>query len=517
MYFGEPLSSVEVRILDRNAAALGIPTELLMENAGRAVVDAVESRIGSVKGRRVVVFAGAGGNAGDGITAARHFASRGAVVRLYLLSKPEELRPEASSLQYRAVHRTDLSIDVVLVREPADIPESVEGDIIVDALLGIGVRGRIRQPYARAIETINRSRGLKVAVDIPSGLDPDTGEELGPVVKANLTVTFHGPKKGMLRKPEYCGEIVTVSIGIPPEAWLYVGPGDVEYKVPRRGMRSHKGQAGRVLIVGGSETFTGAPALAALAALRSGVDLVFVAAPSRAADVIASYSPDLITVKLGGSDYLVPEHVDVLKPWIERVDVVALGMGLGLRGETREAVLRLVEECHAQGKKMVVDADGIKHLAAEPEVLSRISVITPHEGEYRRLFGKALPQDLLERGEAVRRTAEEFGTTILLKSYVDVVSDGRRLRFNKTGAPSMAVGGTGDILTGIVAAMLAKGLDPFNASCIAAFVNGLAGCLAYAEVGEGMKASDLLDRIPKAFGSPYDLFTKYLVYERVPR
>lgn len=515
MRFGEPLTSLDVRVLDRNAAALGVPTELLMENAGRAVADVIDSRLGGVEGKRIVVFAGAGGNAGDGITAARHLASRGGVVDLYLLTRPEELRPETSALEFKALYHMDLSVHVKVVKDLNDLPSPVAADAVVDALLGIGVRGRVRSLYARAIEIINSSKGLKVSVDIPSGLDPDTGEELGPVVRADVTVTFHGPKKGMLRRRDLCGEIVVVSIGIPPEAWLYVGPGDVEYRVPRRGMKSHKGQAGRVLVVGGSETFTGAPTFTALAALKSGVDLAFVAAPQRAADVIASFSPDLITIRLPRHDYLAPEHIELLKPWISRVDVVALGMGLGMRGETREAVLAIIEEAHRQGRKVVVDADGLKHLAASPEHLRMVSVVTPHAGEFRTLFKRELPDELQKRGAVVREEAGRYGVTVLLKGYVDVISDGSRVRFNKCGAPAMAVGGTGDVLTGVVAALLAKGLSPFDAACVAALVNGLAGCLAYSELGDNMTASDVLQRIPHAFNKPFDIFTKHLVYRRL--
>jgi NAD(P)H-hydrate epimerase len=297
--FPEAVTSTEMRIIDRNSAAWGVASLQLMEAAGKSVAEEVRRRLGGdVKGKKVVVFAGAGGNAGDGLTAARYLASWGARVTVYLLSRPEELRDETLQ-EYKAVEAMDLSVDVRVIRDPAEIPSRVEADVVVDALLGIGVRGRVRTIYARAIEAINSSKALRVAVDLPSGLDPDTGRPLGPVVKAHVTVTFHKPKKGLLsdEAKSYVGDLVVANIGVPPEAEIYVGPGDVEALIKPRPWTAHKGSSGRVLVVGGSETFTGAPALAALTALRMGVDLVIVAAPERAANIIASYSHSLNTVE----------------------------------------------------------------------------------------------------------------------------------------------------------------------------------------------------------------------------
>ncbi len=517
--FPDTISSKEMRIIDRNSAAWGVSTLQLMEAAGRSVADEVTRRLGGVKGRRIIVFAGAGGNAGDGITAARYLAGRGARVTIYLLSRPEELRGETLQ-EYLGVEPMDITVELILVRDPADVPEKVEADAIIDALLGIGVRGRIRTVYAKAIEAINNSTGLKVAVDVPSGLDPDTGRPLGPVVKANVTVTFHKPKKGLLvpEARQYVGELVVADIGVPPEAEIYVGPGDVEFELKPRPWTAHKGVRGRVLVIGGSETFTGAPALAALTAYRMGVDLVFVAAPERAADIIASYSPELITIKLRGSEILEPKHVEQLKTLMEKVDTVTLGMGLGLAGETRDAVHRLVEEASRKGKKIVIDADGLKHMASAKQLLGENIVVTPHAGEFRILFGREVPgpeQPLERLKQAAEEASRHRNVTILLKGPVDVITDGRRGRLNKTGAPAMAVGGTGDILSGAVAALLAQGHEPYRAAYLAAYVVGLAGSLAYDEKKDSTTPLDIIGKIPVVLRDPYTSHQK-ITYRRLP-
>ncbi|OYT49050.1 MAG: bifunctional ADP-dependent NAD(P)H-hydrate dehydratase/NAD(P)H-hydrate epimerase [Desulfurococcales archaeon ex4484_42] len=514
----EFITSKEMRIYDLNAIALGVSDLQLMEAAGRGVADTIERVIGDLRNKHVVVFAGTGGNAGDGLTAARHLASKGAKVTVYMLSKPEEIRHEASIKQYLAIELMDLSIDLKIVKDLNNIPDMVNADVIIDALLGLGVKGKVRSLYSKAIDCINRSKALKIAVDVPSGVDPDTGEILGNAVKADITVTFHKPKVGLKKRSEYVGKLVIVDIGIPPEAEYYVGPGDLIYNYKARGFTSHKGQAGKVLVIGGSETFTGAPTLSALAALRTGSDLAYVAAPSRAADVIATYSPNIITIKLEGSDHLIPQHLNILKHWIDRADCIIIGPGLGLNPESEEAFIEITKYTRELNKPLVIDADGIKHLARNKDVIYDKIILTPHSGEFKKLTGMDLPdeRDLWRRAEVVKKACKELGNpTILLKGPIDVISDGSRVKFNKTGAPAMAVGGTGDVLSGIAASLLAKGLEPFVAGYLAAFINGLAGAVAYKEIGEGITPTDILDRIPKVIADPLNVFKEYLVYRRV--
>ncbi len=511
----ETISSLEMRIVDRNADALGVSTLLLMENAGRAVADVVEQILGGVRGRKIVVFTGSGGKAGDGLAAAKHLASRGALVEVYMLTPPERIEHEATRIQYEAIEKMDLSVRLRIVKDVADLPRSIEGDAVIDALLGIGVRGRVRTLFAKAIELINSFPGPRISIDVPSGIDPDTGQVLGIAVRATVTVTLHRAKPGLLKARDYVGELKVVSIGIPPEAEIYVGPGDIEYRYRPRPPKAWKGWAGRVLIIGGSKTFTGAPALAALAALRTGVDLVYVAAPQRCAEIVASFSPDIIAIKLPNHDNLHPEHLDVLKPLIERANAVLVGPGLGLEPETIEAIHRVLEIVKSLGKPVVVDADGLKALARRKDLMFERMIVTPHVKEFEILFETQLPEDLWGRIEVVKEMARRYRVTILLKGWIDIVSDGERYRLNKVHVPAMTVGGTGDTLSGIAVALLARGIEPIHAASMAAFINGLAGCIAYAQLGDHITASDLLRYIPEAMNRPYENFRKYLVYKRI--
>lgn len=510
---GDTISSLDVAVIDANSEALGVSRLQLMENAGRSVAEELARRVPN--GSRVAVLAGPGGNGGDGLAAARHLAYMGYRVDVILLAKPEDIRsPEARSM-YEALEVMDITVDITIARDPRRI--SLEGyDAVVDALLGTGLRGPPRSPYAEAIEAVNRANALKLSVDVPSGLDSDTGEAPGPVVRADVTVTLHKPKPGLFRRPDLVGELVVASIGAPPEAEIYVGPGDVAYRVPRRSWRTHKGQAGRVLIIGGSQGFVGAPVISALAAQRAGLDLVYLAAPTRVVEAAARY-PTIIPVELEGP-YLSPEHVDRLLAVAQRADAVAIGMGLGLEEATQEAVRELLARL-PPGKPVVVDADALKALSTSRELIRGNMVLTPHEAEFARLFGaKPAPVEKIEArvADAAQQARLHGNATILLKGPVDVITDGRRARLNKAGAPAMSTGGTGDALAGLAAALLAKGVEPFHAACIAAYVNGAAGALAYREYGESMTALDLVDRIHLVLKDPLGLAGSSILYRRLP-
>ncbi len=511
---GPLLRSRDIAVVDLNAEALGVPRLLLMENAGRAVADEAASR--TRPGGRVVVYAGPGGNGGDGLAAARHLALRGYRVEVVLLSKPGEIRSEEAAAMYRALEAMDVSVDVNIVRDISRL-EPREADVLIDAMLGVGLRGAPRSPYREAIRAFNESKGLKLAVDVPSGLDADTGEAPGEAVRADVTVTLHKPKPGLYQRPDLVGEIVVAEIGAPPEAEIYVGPGDVAQRVPRRRWDTRKGHGGRVLIVGGSRDYRGAPIIAAMAAERAGVDLVFLASVPSVVD--SADRPTLIPVRLEGHPYLHPDHVPVLEKLMARVDAVAVGMGLGLSEDTRLALRMLLERAAELGKPVVLDADGIKHAAVLQSLPTAKLVVTPHDREFEILFGKRpAPVTCIHRRveDAAEAAAGHPGMVVLLKGPVDVVTDGSRARLNKTGAPSMSAGGTGDALAGLLAALLAKGLDAFDAAAVAAYVNGAAGALAYKERGDSATALDLVEKIPEVLWRPMEHAGEAVVYKRLP-
>jgi len=494
-----------MRILETNSEALGLSTLQLMENAGKAVSDEIISRLGNVENKRIHVFIGHGGKGGDGAVAARHLASEGAYVYAYLVG---ENKHKDAIINISLLEEMDYTVKLKLVSDPSEI-FPVEADVIIDALLGIGFKGRPREPLKSVIKIINQSKGFKVSIDIPSGIDADTGEIFDEdYVKPDLVITLHDIKPGLLK---HNFPVVVKKIGIPREAEIYVGPGDVLYNIKKRPITSKKGDFGRVLVIGGSYTYSGAPALASLAALRSGVDLVYTAAPEDTAKIIASYSPSLITIKTRGKSFT-EENFEELKPWIDRADVILIGPGMGLDEGTIRFSRIVVDYIKSLGKPIVIDADALK--AIKGMTLYNKAVITPHAGEFFIYTGERVPEDPKERINTVVRKARECNCIIVLKGYFDVISDGTRFKLNKTGNPAMTVGGTGDTLAGIIAGLIAQKIEPYTAAYLGCFVNGLAGSLAYDEKGERILPTDIIEKIPFVLKDPLNTFKKK-VYKRV--
>jgi len=494
----EPITSREMRALELNSEYFGVSRLLLMENAGHNIAFEIASRFKPNK--TVTVFCGLGGNGGDGFVAARHLSSIGFKVTVILAGRAKEISDKATLENWMGLQFLRGTIHIYEVYDSTLIPE-IKTDIVIDALLGTGTKGKLKPPILQLVRKINTLDAFRAAVDVPTGIDADTGEVLGEAVKADLTITFHKTKKGLEKAKKYVGELTVKDIGLPKEFEKFAGPGDVLSITRSRPSESHKGDFGRLLVVGGSETFSGAPTLVALAAMRTGVDLAYVAAPEKTAQAISSMSPDLITIKLAG-DHLNPDNLPILRTYIEKVDAVALGPGLGLHPETEKAVKALVKLVEGSGKPLLLDADGLKAFAGFKRKLKVPLVLTPHPSEYAILTGKKSPEDLSGKVAEVRKTAEELTAVILLKGAVDVVSDCERFKLNFTGNPGMTVGGTGDVLSGVVAALLAQKVDAFEAAVAGAFVNGAAGDFVFEEKGFHMVASDLIEWIPRVLSDP---------------
>jgi NAD(P)H-hydrate epimerase len=421
-------------------------------------------------------------------------------VTVILAGKAKEITDNAALENWKALQPLKETIPLYEVNDSTLIPETT-AEIIIDALLGIGTKGKLKPPILQLVQKINNMNAFRVAVDVPTGIDADTGDVLGEAVKANLTITFHRTKKGFENAKEHVGELTVKDIGLPKEFEKFAGPGDVLLATKPRASESHKGDFGRLLVIGGSETFSGAPAYVALAALRTGVDLAYVASPEKTAHTIASMSPDLITIKLEGT-HLNAGNVSALKTYIEAANAIALGPGLGLHPETREAVKVVIEAVESAAKPLLLDADGLKAFAEFKRKLNVPLVLTPHSGEYATLTGKKLPENLKEKVSEVQKTAGELGAIILLKGPIDIISDEKHFKLNFTGNPGMTVGGTGDVLSGIVAAFLAQQTDPFEAAVAGAFVNGAAGDFVFQEKGYHMLATDLIQKIPQVLNNP---------------
>ena len=496
----ETITTPEMRALEINAEYYGISLLQLMETAGRNVADEIASRF-QPKKTKVAIFCGSGGNGGDGFVAARYLTCLGFKVEVILAGKASNITSESALRNWIALQPLKNIISITEVTDSTLIPD-VKADVAVDALLGIGLKGKLRPPIFQLVEKINAMDAFRVAVDVPTGIDSDSGEVLGNAVKANLTVTFYKAKPGLVKaKKQITGEIVVKNIGLPSEFERFTGPGDTSLAVKPRHPEAHKGIFGRLLVIGGSNVFSGAPALAAMAALRTGVDIVTVAAPEKTATAISSMSPALITIKLKGK-YLNSSNLLALKEHLESATAVVMGPGLGMHNETKEATKQIMEQLEKIGTPLLLDADGLKAFAEFKRNVNLPLVLTPHAREYEILTERKLPNDLEERAEEVQKSARKLGATILLKGPVDVISNGERIKFNFTGNPGMTVGGTGDVLSGIVGGLLAMGADSFRAAVAGAFINGAAGDFVAAEKGYHMIPTDLLEFIPKVMDDP---------------
>ena len=492
------ITSRQMRALEDNAEYFGVSLLQLMENAGGSIAQEIVSRFAN--DRKIVIFCGLGGNGGDGFVAARHLLAAGFKVDVVLVGKHRDINHKSSLKNWEALESLQNEISLLEVSDSSVLPK-VEADVVIDALLGTGTKGKLKPPIFQAVELINSIKAYKIAVDVPTGIDADTGEILGVAVKSNLTITFYKGKAGLNEAKKYVGELVVKEIGLPSEMEQFVGPGDVFLATKPRTATAHKGDFGRLLVIGGNEVYSGAPTLVSLGALRTGVDLVYLAAPSKVASAISSMSPDLITVKLEG-DNLSSNNIEALKPYLAMVDAVVMGPGLGLKPETADFVKRIVDLVEKAGKSLLLDADGLKAFAKFKRPLKVPLILTPHVGEYTILTGETLPENYKEKAVAIQKTAKKLNAVILVKGKVDVICDSQRVKFNFTGNPGMTVGGTGDVLSGIVGGLIAQKVDPFEAAVAGAFVNGAAGDFVASEIGFHMVATDIVDWIPKVLDDP---------------
>jgi len=482
----------EIQAAEYNANYLGVSNLLLMESAGGAVADAVAAKI--KPGGRVYVACGLGGNGGDGFVAARHLADRGYSVKAVLVGNPNSIRSEETRHNYEITQLATGSMGFEVVEDSSRV-EPIEADAIVDALIGYTYHGNLSPVNKAMIKAINASTAYTVSIDTPTGLVVDTGETPEECVEADVTVTFHKPKTGFKGKPKQLGKLIVARLGIPAEAETFTGPGDVLIVHRGRDPEGHKGMFGRLLVVGGSETYHGAPSLATMGAHATGIDLCYTAVPEPAAEGTAAISPNMIVVKLKG-EHLTAKNLPQLQPFLEKVDAVAIGPGLGLEPETKKAALQFIKDVEKKGLPIVVDADALKAFGEAPHKFKVPAVFTPHTREFEVLTGKKAEGDWREKGALVKAEAKRLGSIILLKGAVDIISDGVHTRYNWTGNPGMTVGGTGDVLTGLTAGYIAQGAEAMPAACAAAFINGAAGDAVYSEKGYHILPEDLIPVIP---------------------
>lgn len=488
---------------DRAAAGSGVPTWDLMDRAGRAIAREAAELMGGVYGRRVTVVCGKGNNGGDGCVAAGWLSRRGARCTVFLLADPAGLKDDAG----RAFARLSGSGVRISGFDASRLGRELSrSDLAVDALVGTGFTGALRGPMAEAARLLNESGTPVLAVDIPSGVDGSTGGVEGEAVRATVTVTLAALKTGLLLQPGagLTGRVEVVDIGIPddllPETLSMAGETDLKRVIPPRLVTAHKRSVGKVLVVAGSVSMSGAVALTAAGALRTGAGLVRMAVPKVIRPLVGPLVIEALTAGMPdtpkGAFSLegVPQVLDLAG----QMQAVALGPGIGKDDETMKFVREVLSEVD---RPAVLDADAISAFQDNPEGLrSRPgpTILTPHSGELGRLLGRS-PKDIdANRIGAAREAAERTGAVVLLKGFRTVVArpDGEAVLVN-AGGPVLATGGSGDVLTGVIAALAAV-VEPFPAAWAGACLHGLAGEALAEELGDrGVLAGDLLRALPR--------------------
>ncbi len=499
------------RLDRRTIEETGIPGMVLMENAGRGAVREILKSYPAILKGKVAVIAGKGNNGGDGFVIARYLMNRGADVKIFLLTARGEVKGDAK-----------LNLDIVLkmktsVTEIKDLDmwkaqvEELKGcDLIVDAIFGTGLKSEVKGLAREVIADLNLLEIPKAAVDLPSGLDANTGEVLGECVKSDLTVTFALPKRGLLVHPgsDYTGRLKVIDISIPSYLIEEEAIADqvlcfenLSRSIIKRDPNAHKGSYGHVLVIAGSKGKTGAAALACQAAARVGAGLVTLGIPESLNDIMEKKLTEVMTEPLAEAElgFLGVDSFDTIERLMEGKNVLALGPGISTREDTVKLVHKIVEKSTIP---LVVDADGINGLALNLKLLKRTKipvVLTPHPGEMARLTGGSSKEVQQDRVTVARNFAQEYGCYLVLKGARSLIAepDGK-VSVNLTGNAGMASGGMGDVLTGMIPGFISQGYDIPTSAKLAVFMHGLLGDLVAVEKGPvGLIAGDLIHEIPR--------------------
>jgi NAD(P)H-hydrate epimerase len=494
-----------MRFMDRIAVAkLGIAEQILMENAGLAAFNLLKNKV-NVRGSRILIFCGSGNNGGDGLVVARLIHSAGGLVKIFLLSDSSKFRGSAK-VNFGRITR--LPIDVVKLKNVSQAQKDITHcEAVVDAILGTGLDRPVGGLTAEIIARINNSRKKVLSLDIASGINGDTGEVMGIAVKADWTITFGLPKIGNMLYPgyEFGGELFVSHISFPPSLYdkneIAVQTNDF-IALPGRPVESYKGSMGDVLFIAGAANYYGAPYLAAMSFLKSGGGYSRLAAPRSIIPVIAKQGKEIVympqqettagSIALGSRKALLEASA--------KADMVVIGPGLSLNEET----VRLVRELTAAIKvPMLIDGDGLTAMAENPEILRKrkaATILTPHMGEMARLTGKSVAEIRSDKIGALQEAVKNLKSTIILKGAHSLVGarDGN-IYVNMSGNAGMATAGSGDVLTGCIAAMFGMGLNADEAARKGVFMHGYAGDLAAANKGvDGMTAKDIMESLPQA-------------------
>ncbi len=507
------VNAEQMQTLDRRTIQEAkVPGITLMERAGAGAMTQLIEALGSPKGKKVVILCGKGNNGGDGLVIARLMAKKGAKLKVVLMAPLKALSPDAK-IMYRRLSKI-IRPSLITVNPSDESLHSLtqDADILVDALLGTGLSSVVRPPYSFAIEAMNASQAFTVAIDIPSGLDSNTGAILGAAVQADLTVTFGWPKLGLYLGPaiDKVGTIQVIDIGIPQDFVLDLIPQIhllsqemVRPLIPLRPPSSHKGTFGHAGIIGGSQGKTGAPAMAGLAALRIGTGLVTVATPQSVSSILESKLLEVMTEPMPESaqHLLGMESYPILRAFAAAKSALAFGPGMGISPSTTEVLRHLLPQLDAP---CVLDADALNGLAQHNQLFSSMKqppILTPHPGEMARLLADSSAKQVNEDRIGIsKQFAMQHQVVLVLKGARTIIAEPQgQVAICPTGNPGMASAGMGDVLTGIITGLLAQGLSGWDAARAGVYLHGLAGDLAAATIGEpGLIAGDVLTAIPHA-------------------
>lgn len=500
----------EMKALDTAAIEeAGIPGLILMENASLGILQVI-SRImnDKVKNRSFLIACGKGNNGGDGYALGRHLLNRSADVTLISTCPVEELKGDA---------RTNADIfkaiggSVKILQESGPLPKSPHVDLIVDALLGTGITGPPKGLTARVIDWINERPEPVLSVDIPSGVEGDTGAAPGSTVAANWTVTMGLLKRGLVLSPgrDLAGKVTVALISLPPRIragthipFNLLEADDVRAIFPKRDPAAHKGDCGLAFVLAGSPGMTGAATLASQSALRIGAGLVKLGIPESLNPILEAKLTEVMTCPLpeNTEHCICPDALPIIEEYISWTDVIAIGPGISQHPDTGKTIRILLSDIK---KPLVIDADGLNLLGHEDDfagLLPTTTILTPHPGEFSRMTGKPISDILANRVDLTAEKAAGWGAVVVLKGSPTIIADpSGEVYCNPTGNAALATGGSGDVLTGMILGLLAQGCPTVHAACVGVYLHGLAGDIAAREIGVAATIASDIDRlIPKA-------------------
>lgn len=495
----------EMRNLDKTAIEdFGIKDELLMENAGGAVYSVILNEYG-IRDKKFVVICGGGNNGGDGFVVARKVHSNGGAVKVFILGDQNKFKG-AAKLNLDIVSRLPIEIRQIESIESIKM-DITHSDAIIDAIFGTGLTRDVEGLYSDVIELVNQSGKKVFSIDIPSGVHGDTGKVMGRAVKADYTVTFGLPKVGNILFPGYelCGKLFVTHISFPP---LIYDTGSIKIEIndslvlPVREKNAHKGYFGEVLFIAGAANYFGAPYFAALSFMKAGGGYSRLAAPASITPFIANKGSEIVFIpqKETGSGSISLENKVELLELSEKMDMVVLGPGLSLDEETRKLAIELTRDVN---KPLLLDGDGITALCNDLGIITQRkteTILTPHMGEMSRITGMSVSEIEASKIDILQRTARDLNSMIVLKGAHSLIGcPDEQVYVNMTGNCGMATAGSGDVLTGTIAAMFGLGLSVRDAVRKGVFIHGFSGDLAAESKGEdGITAQDILEYLPLA-------------------